>query len=134
MGGIDNGRQAYKDNGEDLVLDGLENNAIFIFVNNIYLISVLAFNISRPWRKEFYYNAPLVVAAALALAYNLIMGLVQAADWDIFKLIHLISFEVRLYLTVASVGFCILIYLCQKAVLEPLSYRLIKKYPHKKWL
>jgi magnesium-transporting ATPase (P-type) len=133
-GGIDNGRQAYIDNGNDLVLNGVENNAIFVFVNNIYLVSVLAFNISRPWRKEFYFNAPLVVAAALALTYNVVMALVAGADWDIFDIIHLISFEVRLYLTLASLLFSILIYVCQKAILEPLSYKLIKRYPKKKWL
>lgn len=58
------------------MLDGVETNAIFILVNNIYLVSVLAFNISRPWRKEFYYNAPLVIAATLAFAYNVVLGLV----------------------------------------------------------
>lgn len=50
FGGLDNARQSYIDN-QGFGLDGVEGNAVFIFVNNIYLVSVLAFNISSPWRK-----------------------------------------------------------------------------------
>lgn len=90
---------------------------MFVFVNNIYLVSVLSFNISHPWRKEFYTNVPLVLAALLAFAYNIVMTLWSDADWDIFKLKHLVSFEVRLYLMIASVSFSIFIYVSQKCVL-----------------
>lgn len=80
-GGIEVNRKWYKDNG-GLREDGVEGNAIFIFVNNIYLFSVLAFNISSPWRKEFWTNVPLVIVAVLALAYNVVSTVVPAAAWS----------------------------------------------------
>ena len=49
-GGFDNNQEYYNEN-EDFRLDSVEGLCIFIFTSNIYLFSVLAFNISKPWRK-----------------------------------------------------------------------------------
>jgi hypothetical protein len=49
-GGLDNARQAYATN-DDFAHGAIESNAQFVMVNNIYLASVLAYNISNPWRK-----------------------------------------------------------------------------------
>ena len=49
-GGMDNNKTYYEEN-DDFRLDGVEGCIIFVYANNIYLASVLAFNISKPWRK-----------------------------------------------------------------------------------
>lgn len=65
-------------------MDGVEGNSIFLFVNNMYLFSVLAFNISRPWRKEVFTNLPLVIVACLAITYNTLIAVVPGARLGIF--------------------------------------------------
>jgi hypothetical protein len=64
------------------------------------------------------------------------MILVQAVDWDAFKLVHIQNAvpELRWYIFYASAGFSILIYVNQKLIMEPFSSWLVKRYPKKKWL
>ena len=73
-GGFEVNKEYYEEN-EDFRLDGVEGSIIFVFANNIYLFSVLAFNISRPWRREFWTNIPLVVISILVLVFNVLMNL-----------------------------------------------------------
>ena len=99
-------------------------------MNNIYLASVLAFNISRPWRKEVFTNLPLVIVTVLALAYNTILAVVPGGRLGIFSLINLSDNpDVALFIYVAGLGFSIFMYVNQKFILEPLSDWLIRKYP-----
>lgn len=55
----------------------------------MYLFSVLAFNISKPWRKDFWTNIPLLIMAIVALTYNVLATIIKEVDWDVFELIHL---------------------------------------------
>jgi hypothetical protein len=48
----------------------LESNVLFVFTNNLYVISMLAFNIAKPWREYFFSNIPLMVVVILVTAYN----------------------------------------------------------------
>jgi magnesium-transporting ATPase (P-type) len=112
----------------------VEGNALFVFVNCIYLTSVLAFSISHPWRKEFFTNVPFVVVTVLALVFNVLVCMVEQVDWSEFNLIHLVTTNVRLYLLIASIGFSVVIYVTQKCILEPLANRIIRKYPKIKWI
>lgn len=132
-GGFDNGKAKYDLEG-DFVLDGVEANATFTFVNNVMLVSVLAFSISHPWRKQFWTNLPFLIVTLLALAANVVLNLVEQADWGKFMLSHLVSFKLRAWLLGTSLGFALLIYGVQKWVLEPISYRLVKKYHKIPWI
>lgn len=75
-----------------------------------------------------------MVVTLLALVYNILCCMVPALDWSLFKLGHLISNDVRLYLLIASLGFAVFIYITQKCIFEPLTYRIIRKYPKIKWI
>lgn len=96
---------------------------------------MLAFNISRPWRKEVFTNLPLVIVTVLALAYNTILAVVPGGRLGIFSLINLSDNpDVALFIYVAGLGFSIFMYVNQKFILEPLSDWLIRKYPKATWL
>ena len=133
-GGFDNGRQNYADNDNSFVLDGVEANATFVFINNMYIISVLAFSISHPWRKQFWTNIPFLIVTAIAITANILICMVPEIDWSEFLIVHLQTTNVRFYLLIASLGYSILIYVLQKFVFEPVTYRLIKKYQHISWI
>lgn len=133
FGGFDNGKINYYINGE-FSEEGVQGNTIFVFVNNIYLVSVLAFSISHPWRKQFYTNIPFVIVTLLALIYNILCCMVPALDWSLFNLKHFKNNDIRLYLLIASLGFAFFIYITQKCIFEPLTYRIIRKYPKIKWI
>jgi len=113
----------------------VEANAIFIFVNNLYLFTALAFNISRPWRKEAFTNPPLIIVTLLGVAYNTLIAVVSASRLGVFELSNMPD-ERNLALTIylGGLGLSLFLYINQKCIMEPLSERLIKNHPDKKWL
>lgn len=116
-GGQEISRQNYIDSGA-FALNGVEGNTVFVFVNNIYLASVLAFNISRPWRKEVFTNLPLVIVTALALTYNTIIAVVPGGRLGIFSLDNLSEDpNVALFIYIAGLGFSLFLYVNQKFIL-----------------
>lgn len=46
---------------------------MFVFSNFLYIGIALATSVSRPFRKEFYNNIPLVINIAALWAYNVII-------------------------------------------------------------
>ena len=58
----------YNDN-EDFA-PGLEGTILFVFINNMYVISMITFNIAKPWRQYFFTNIPLMFSIVLTLFYN----------------------------------------------------------------
>lgn len=132
-GGMDNARAKYEEEDE-LATSGVESNALFVFSNNLYLFSVIAFNISGPWRREFFTNPPLMVVILLTFAYNAVIALVPMLRVPDFELEYLPSFRLELWLYGSSLVVGLLLYLNQKFILEPICARLIRRYPHSKWL
>lgn len=48
----------------------MENTSIFLYSNFQYVISVLVFSISKPFRKPFYTNLPLLVSLIIVIGLN----------------------------------------------------------------
>jgi len=116
FGGLDNARSTYADT-KKFSEGGVESNAIFVMVNNIYLASVLAFNISDPWRKEFYTNLPLMIVAVLTLVYNTLLTFLPDLDWSQFELTHIITMNLRLALFLGGMAFSLFMYINQKCIM-----------------
>lgn len=57
-----------------------------MFVNNLYLFTALAFNISRPWRKEIFTNPPLILVTLIGVAYNTLIAVLSASRLGVFQL------------------------------------------------
>jgi cation-transporting ATPase 13A3/4/5 len=47
-----------------------------MYSNFIYIFTLLAFSISRPWRKEFFTNVPFTVLLVLVLALSTVLVIV----------------------------------------------------------
>ena len=67
-GGMELAITNYNDN-EDFA-PGLEGTILFVFINNMYVISMITFNIAKPWRQYFFTNIPLMFSIVLTLFYN----------------------------------------------------------------
>lgn len=145
FGGMDVAKRAYDDNNSEFTY-GLETCTIFIFVNNLYVMTMIAFNIAKPWREYFFTNLPLMIAIFFTIAYNQIL-----IFWKDGSFIELHAYDylpdtqpdgstipgdysMRWVIFGASWGFGVLILVLQKLVFEPVSGYLIKKYPEHKWL
>lgn len=74
------------------------------------------------------------MVALLTLALNTFLTFIPEVDWSEFQLVNIISERLRFTLFMGSIAFSLFMYINQKCILEPFSYRLIKKYPHLKWL
>ena len=112
----------------------LESDVMFLFVNNVYVAMMLAFNIAQPWRKPFYTNLPLMISVVVTLFYNQVLLLWEGGTWSEFEINYLPSFRIRVVLLLTSWAFSAVIFINQKIVMEPFSNYLVKKYPQKKWL
>jgi hypothetical protein len=79
-GGMGNAIINYNDNG-GFSLSALEMNVLFVFSNNLYVVTMLAFNIAKPWREYFFTNIPLMVVVIITTAYNQMLFLWPDAAW-----------------------------------------------------
>jgi hypothetical protein len=108
---------------------------LYLFTNNIYVITMIGYNIAKPWREWFWTNPPLVFAIIFALFYNHVLLFWSEASWVLlFDPSWLPNYYTRWVIFGTSWGFGVVIIFLQKVVFEPLAIWLIMKYPQKKWL
>jgi magnesium-transporting ATPase (P-type) len=55
-----------------------------MFSNIMYIFTLLAFSISKPWRKDFYTNPLFMIVLIVMLSYSLIMIVVPGARLALF--------------------------------------------------
>lgn len=77
-GGMDVAKVNYDADGFS---NGLEANITFVFTINVYVITMIAFNVAKPWREYFFTNIPLMIVIIGALLYNQILLLWPEASW-----------------------------------------------------
>ncbi len=130
---MENAKTAYNvDNSFGM---GIECNLLYLFSNNIYVITMIAFNIAKPWREGFYTNLPLMISIILVTFYNQVIILWADGTWvELFDSVWLPDYTSRWVILGTSWGFGIAIWILQKCLFEPLSNWLVKKYPQHKWL
>lgn len=63
----------FVENERAFILESHENCALFLFSNIMYIMTLLAFSISKPWRKDFYTNPAFMVVLVIMLGYSLVM-------------------------------------------------------------
>jgi len=87
-------REWYKNDcgmdGEDDVIPCTPNSVIFLISNFQYLITAIAFSISKPFRKPIYSNYLLCAFMVVALAYSIYI--IIDPDWWTAGLLGLVSF------------------------------------------
>lgn len=133
VGGMDNAKIIY-DTEEGFATGGIEASILYVLTNNFYTITMIAFNIAKPWREYFFTNIPLLIAIIISLTYNHIIIFWREGTWvelfiDTETYALFPDFKTRWITFGVSWGFGLFIYFNQKLILEPVSAWLIRKYP-----
>ena len=117
----------------EFVLTTYEVQSIFMFSNFLYVFSIMAFSISRPWKKYFFTNIPFMIVLVLVFTYDILICVVPQARLEVF---FLQEFDMRWQGLMCGMGcaFGIFMYIVQKVFLESLFNWLREKYPDKQWL
>lgn len=97
-------------------------------------MTLLAFSISKPWRKEFYTNPFFVIALVLILTYSLVMIVVPGSRLALFEIQYMDYARYNWYNFGLALGLGVFIYIEQKFIVEPIFYWLKNKYPKKEWI
>ncbi len=100
----------------------------------MYIFTLIAFTIGEPWKRSFYTNIPFMIVLVLSLAYSIIIVVVPDSRLALFKVVYMNDSSLNGFVLGTALGFGIFIFILQKAVLEPGSLWLRKKYPENKWL
>ena len=93
-GGLDNAISDYEKLGY-FPVDRLEGDVLFVFINNIYVATLLSFTISRPWRRHFITNLPLMAAVVGLSIYHQMLILWKDAGWSELSPNYLPSLKLR---------------------------------------
>lgn len=86
IGGVSNNLIRYKQSSDELLYDTVEGSAVFIAANFFYLFSIIAFTITRPWKKPIYTYIPFVLLLIVLLGYSMIIGVDERASLPGFNL------------------------------------------------
>ena len=68
--------EKYKRNGDKFEVDTPEASLLFLFSNFLYIATVLASCIDKPWRKPFYTNFPFMVVLLILAPYSILITVV----------------------------------------------------------
>jgi hypothetical protein len=100
----------------------------------MYIFTLIAFNLGRPWRKPVYTNTLFMLGLAIVLGYSSVIVMVPAARWSGFEVQYMEGSSLTGFVLGMGLGIGLLILVLQKHVWEPLFLRLKAKYPDKIWL
>jgi magnesium-transporting ATPase (P-type) len=87
----------------------------------MYIFSLLAFSISKPWRKEFYTNVPFMIVLVLVFGYSVLLAIVPDARISIFKLDWMNAERLNVFVLGIALLFGFFMYSVQKFIMEPFS-------------
>lgn len=85
----------------------------------MYIFTLLAFSVSKPWRKEFYTNFPFVIVLTLVLAFSSAIIIFPYFRIDYMELSRFSDEGLLIAVLAGSWGFGGVIYFVQKFLLEP---------------
>ena len=83
----------------------------------MYIMTLLAFSISKPWRKYFFTNPFFMIVLIIMLTYSLVMIVVPGARLEIFKITNLNYQPYNWYIFGLALGIGLVIYFVQKIIL-----------------
>lgn len=112
-------KQFIEEGEGEFILDSYEGNIIFLFTNIIYFFTVIAFTVSKPWRKEFYTNIPFTAALFLSMGYSSAMIVMPNIRLGLLDIVHMEYQPLNWLVLGSSWGLGIVILVVQKCILEP---------------
>lgn len=100
----------------------------------MYIFTLLAFSISKPWRKHFLTNPLFDIVLVLVLVYSLVIIVVPASRLNLFEVVFMNYQPFNWYIFGLALGIGIVIYVNQKFIMEPFFAWLKMKYVDKQWI
>jgi hypothetical protein len=95
----------------------------------MYIFTLIAFTIGRPWKKPFHTNKPFMIVLFISLAYSILIAIVPDSRLAVFSVQYLMDEGLNGFVLGVALAFGIFIFILQKAVLEPVSLWIRKKNP-----
>jgi hypothetical protein len=83
----------------------------------MYIFSLLAFSIAKPWRKNFWTNLPFMIVLFIVFTYCVLLTVVPESRWDEFDVSFMISERLNGFILGISILFSAFIYGVQKFIL-----------------
>ena len=114
---------------EDFIKDTPETNIIFLFTNFMYIFSLLAFSIAKPWRKDFWTNLPFMIVLFVVFTYCVLLTVVPDSRLVLFEISWMGSERLNGFVLGISLLFSFFMFGVQKFILEPGTVWLKEKYP-----
>lgn len=109
-------------NEEDANMRCYENSALFLFANFQYLVTCVAFSISKPFRQPLYSNFIFSVSLMVLLAFSIILVL---SHWgwiySVFGIMDDITLEFKVILLIVAVANSLATFLYEKIVVWHIS-------------
>jgi magnesium-transporting ATPase (P-type) len=115
-GGFDVNKQKYNEENAFIKITP-ETNILFLFTNFMYIFTLIAFTIGRPWKKPFYTNKPFMVVLILSLTYSILIVILPQARLAVFQVKYLDSGNINGFVLGVALGFGIFIFILEKAIL-----------------
>ena len=103
-----------------LLIDSTESNITFLLSDMFIVASIMAFMITKPWKKEFYTYLPFTIPYVIVALYTALLYIVPALRPAFFHLTHINSATFCRFLLLLGLSVGFLIIFIQKCVLIPL--------------
>ena len=83
----------------------------------MYIASLLAFSLAKPWRKDFWTNLPFMIVLVIVLSYSFLMTVAPETRLGLFQMSWMKSDVLNGYVLAVSMTFSFFIYWTQKFIL-----------------
>ena len=93
-----------------------ETNILFLFVNFIYLTTLVAFTLGQPWKKSVYTNKIFMVILTVVLTFTIVIVLVPEAGLLGFKMVFINDIGMNGFVLGLAFFFSLAIFIFQKAI------------------
>lgn len=128
------------DGEEEFNTVSIDQSAIFLTSNFLYLIAVISFSISKPFKKRFYTNIWFTLNLFILYIYAIIISFVPKSRFLDFEIDEILEDQNGtkgtenwlLYIVLWSNFWCILIYLFEELIAGTLVSYFINKKNEKK--
>jgi magnesium-transporting ATPase (P-type) len=77
----------------------------------MYIFTLIAFTIGRPWKKPFYTNKPFMVVLFISLTYSILIVILPLARLAVFEVKYLDSEKINGFVLGVALGFGIFIFI-----------------------
>ena len=106
---------------------GPENTTLFLVLNIFFMISIISFLYSSPFKKKIWMNIPLVIWISLNLLYNTVIIFMPGLAMGALNVLTVFDSNYYLYIFFVSYGFGIIMFLFEEIIVKILIANIWEK-------